>query len=147
MTEQRDLIKLSWDFTYRRSAFLGIPLGTVFKPRPWQSTCDPEQLHLCGHPVTEAAHTSSASARAQSRQSAARFPGPIWGMISTQSTPKAKLTENPQGGKYRRCGSKDPEKKQRSRKAVRLCGRIKIKKRSDGSRNQVRCWRSSPKFL
>lgn len=81
----------SLNVTYRRSAFLGIPLGTVFKPRPWQSTCDPEQLHLCGQPVTEAAHTSSAKTRAQTRQSAARFSGLIRGMISTQITSKSKL--------------------------------------------------------
>lgn len=99
MTGQQELLKLSFHWTYRRSAFLGIPLGTVFKPRPWQSTCDPEQLHLCGHPVTEATHTSSARARAQTRQSAARFSGPIGGMISTQITSKAKLIENPRVGK------------------------------------------------
>lgn len=70
-------------FTYRRSAFLGTPFGTVFRPRPWQSTCDPEQLHLCGHPLTEVAHSSSARTRAKLRQSAARLLSPVGSIIST----------------------------------------------------------------
>ena len=44
--------------TYKRSAFLGIPFGTFLKPWPWQSTWDPEQLHLWGHPFTTAAHSN-----------------------------------------------------------------------------------------
>lgn len=81
--------KKSLDVTYRRSAFLGIPFGTVFKPRPWQSTCEPEQLHLCGHPMAGAAHSSSsttAATRAKSRHGAARFPGPVGSIISTEIT-------------------------------------------------------------
>lgn len=47
--------------TYTLSAFLGIPLGTVLKPWPWQSTWEPEQLHLCGHPFTETQHRNAQS--------------------------------------------------------------------------------------
>lgn len=39
-------------FTYSLSAFLGISLGTVLSPSPWQSTLEAIHVHLCGHPPT-----------------------------------------------------------------------------------------------
>lgn len=94
--------------TYRRSAFLGIPFGTVFRPRPWQSTCDPEQLHLCGHPSTDAAHASRATTRAQTQQTAARFSGPVKGIISTLITSNRSSLKI-RGGESKRCGRTGPK--------------------------------------
>lgn len=100
-------------FTYRRSAFLGIPLGTVFKPRPWQSTCDPEQLHLCGHPLTDAAHTRSAETRAKPRQSAACFPGPVGGMVSSWNYFQSETDWKDVAVSTSRAGIRDPDNGQR----------------------------------
>ncbi|GAA6070488.1 uncharacterized [Tachysurus ichikawai] len=43
--------------THRRSVFLGVPFGTLLKPCAWQSTCEPEQLHLCGHARAATRHS------------------------------------------------------------------------------------------
>lgn len=34
-----------------------MPLGTLLNPCAWQSTCEPEQLHLCGHARAAARHS------------------------------------------------------------------------------------------
>lgn len=61
--------------TYTRSAFLGIPRGTVRKPWPWQSTWDPEQLHLWGHPSTATQHSNpQSSTRLPQHLSAVHLP-------------------------------------------------------------------------
>lgn len=53
--------------THSLSAFLGMPRGTVLSPSPWQSTLDPEQVHLLGHP--SAAGVTLNSPRSSSSQS------------------------------------------------------------------------------
>lgn len=60
--------------THRRSVFLGMPLGTVLKPCAWQSTCEPEQLHLCGHARAATRHSKPHSrANKEPRWSAGSF--------------------------------------------------------------------------
>lgn len=114
-------------FTYRRSAFLGIPFGTVFKARPWQSTCDPEQLHLCGHPLTEAAHTRSAETRANPRQSAACLPGPLGGMVSSSNYFQSESDwKDVAVSSAKRDGSRDPDTGQRM--PLKLVGGERSKK-------------------
>lgn len=115
-------------FTYRRSAFLGIPFGTVFKARPWQSTCDPEQLHLCGHPLTEAAHTRSAETRANPRQSAACLPGPLGGMVSSSNYFQSESDwKDVAVSSAKRDGSRDPDTGQRM--PLKLVGGERSKKK------------------
>lgn len=60
--------------THRRSVFLGMPLGTLLKPCAWQSTCEPEQLHLCGHARAATRHSKPHSrANKEPRWRAGRF--------------------------------------------------------------------------
>lgn len=60
--------------THRRSVFLGMPLGTLLKPCAWQSTCEPEQLHLCGHARAATRHSKPHTrANKEPRWSAGRF--------------------------------------------------------------------------
>lgn len=70
--------------THRRSVFLGMPLGTLLKPCAWQSTCELEQLHLCGHARAAARHSKPHSrANKEPRSSAGRFSRATGAIIPT----------------------------------------------------------------
>lgn len=83
-----------------------MPLGTLLKLCAWQSTCELEQLHLCGHARAETRHSKPhSSANKEPRWSAECFTRAA-GAIVPAAEARARL-----GNAQRQTGNSLPRKK------------------------------------